>query len=54
MSWNELKYDVLNDFEPVSLVATRPFLVVAKKAMPAVDLTGPVAWLKVNPDKCGP
>jgi tripartite-type tricarboxylate transporter receptor subunit TctC len=47
----ELKYDVLNDFEPVSLVATQPFLVVAKKAMPADDLKGLIAWLKVNPGK---
>src|SRR5258708_1098349 len=44
----ELKYDVLNDFEPVSLVATQPFLVVAKKAMPADDLKGLIAWLKIN------
>ena len=47
----DLKYDVLNDFEPVSLVASQPFLVVAKKAMPADDLKGLIAWLKVNPDK---
>ena len=47
----ELKYDVLNDFEPVALVATQPFLVVAKKAMPADDLKGLIAWLKVNPGK---
>jgi len=47
----ELKYDVLNDFEPVSLVATQPFLIVAKKAMPADDLKGLIAWLKVNPGK---
>jgi tripartite-type tricarboxylate transporter receptor subunit TctC len=46
-----LKYDVLNDFEPVSLVATQPFLIVAKKAMPADDLKGLIAWLKVNPGK---
>jgi tripartite-type tricarboxylate transporter receptor subunit TctC len=46
-----LKYDVVNDFEPVSLVATQPFLVVAKKAMPADDLKGLIAWLKVNPGK---
>jgi tripartite-type tricarboxylate transporter receptor subunit TctC len=46
-----LKYDVLNDFEPVLLVATQPFLVVAKKAMPADDLMGLIAWLKVNPGK---
>jgi tripartite-type tricarboxylate transporter receptor subunit TctC len=47
----ELKYDVLSDFEPVSLVATQPFLIVAKKAMPADDLKGLIAWLKVNPGK---
>jgi tripartite-type tricarboxylate transporter receptor subunit TctC len=46
-----LKYDVLNDFEPVSLLATQPFLIVAKKAMPADDLKGLIAWLKVNPGK---
>jgi len=46
-----LKYDVLNDFEPVSLVATQPFLIVAKRAMPADDLKGLIAWLKVNPGK---
>jgi tripartite-type tricarboxylate transporter receptor subunit TctC len=47
----ELKYDVLNDFEPVSLVATQPFLIVAKKAMPTDDLRGLIAWLKANPGK---
>jgi tripartite-type tricarboxylate transporter receptor subunit TctC len=47
----ELKYDVLNDFEPVSLVATQPFLIVAKKAMPTDDLKGLIAWLKANPGK---
>lgn len=46
-----LKYDVLNDFEPVALVATQPFMVVAKKAMPANDLKGLIDWLKVNPGK---
>jgi tripartite-type tricarboxylate transporter receptor subunit TctC len=39
------------DFEPVSLVATQPFLVVAKKAMPADDLKGLIVWLKANPGK---
>jgi tripartite-type tricarboxylate transporter receptor subunit TctC len=46
-----LKYDVLNDFEPISLLATQPFLIVAKKAMPADDLKGLIAWLKANPGK---
>jgi tripartite-type tricarboxylate transporter receptor subunit TctC len=46
-----LQYDVLNDFEPVSLVASNPLLIVARKSLPANDLSGLVAWLKANPDK---
>jgi tripartite-type tricarboxylate transporter receptor subunit TctC len=46
-----LPYDVLNDFEPVSLVATQPLLIIAKKAMPAKDLKELIAWLKANSDK---
>ena len=46
-----LKYDVLNDFQPVSLIATNPLLIVAKNSMPASDLNGLIAWLKANPDK---
>ena len=46
-----LPYDPLNDFEPVSLVAAQPLFIIAKKAMPAKDLTELIAWLKANPDK---
>ena len=46
-----LPYDPLNDFEPVALVAAQPLFIIAKKAMPARDLTELVAWLKANPDK---
>jgi tripartite-type tricarboxylate transporter receptor subunit TctC len=46
-----LQYDVLNDFEPVSLLATNPQLIVARKTMPAKDLKELIAWLKANPDK---
>ena len=46
-----LKYDVVNDFEPISLIATNPLLIVAKKAMPADKLSELIAWLKANPDK---
>jgi tripartite-type tricarboxylate transporter receptor subunit TctC len=41
-----LQYDLLNDFEPVALLSTGPFVLVAKKAMPANDLKGLIAWLK--------
>jgi tripartite-type tricarboxylate transporter receptor subunit TctC len=41
-----LPYNLLTDFSPISLVATQPLLIVAKKTMPANDLQGLVAWLK--------
>ena len=45
-------YDlVLNDFEPVALLSTAPFVLVARNTMPANDLNGLIAWLKANPDK---
>src|SRR5262245_56766970 len=46
-----LQYDVLNDFEPISRFASSSWLIVAKKSMPANDLTNFIAWLKANPDK---
>jgi tripartite-type tricarboxylate transporter receptor subunit TctC len=46
-----LPYDVINDFEPVALVADAPQVILAKKAMPANDLKELTAWLKANPDK---
>jgi tripartite-type tricarboxylate transporter receptor subunit TctC len=46
-----LQYDVLKDFEPISLLASNPMMIVAKKAMPARDLMELIAWLKANPDK---
>jgi tripartite-type tricarboxylate transporter receptor subunit TctC len=46
-----LTYDVLKDFEPVSLIATAQLLIVAKKAMSANDLKELIAWLKANPDR---
>jgi tripartite-type tricarboxylate transporter receptor subunit TctC len=46
-----LKYDVLNDFEPIALHGTNPQVIVARKSLPASDLKGLIAWLKANPDK---
>ena len=46
-----LQYDVVNDFEPVALLATQPHLFTAKKAAPADNLKALIAWLKANPDK---
>jgi tripartite-type tricarboxylate transporter receptor subunit TctC len=46
-----LNYDVLKDFEPVSLIAHTPQMIVARKTMPANNLKELIAWLKANPDK---
>ena len=46
-----LQYDVLTDLEPISLIASNPQLIVAKKALPPNDLKELIAWLKANPDK---
>jgi tripartite-type tricarboxylate transporter receptor subunit TctC len=46
-----LRYDLIGDFEPVSLIATQPFMIVARKTMPANNLQELIAWLKANADK---
>ena len=46
-----LRYDLLDDFEPIALLVSNPSLILAKKAMPVDDLKGLIAWLKANPDK---
>jgi tripartite-type tricarboxylate transporter receptor subunit TctC len=47
----QLQYDVVQDFEPVSLLADTPQWVVARKTLPAKDLRELIAWLKENPAK---
>ena len=46
-----LPYDVVADFEPIALISSTPWLIAAKKDLPANDLRGLIAWLKANPDK---
>jgi tripartite-type tricarboxylate transporter receptor subunit TctC len=46
-----LAYDLLNDFEPISLRSFQPLLIVSKKEMPAKNLMELIAWLRANPDK---
>src|SRR5687767_6585138 len=46
-----LPYDVQTDFEAITLLASNPHFIVAKKANPANDLKEFIAWLKANPDK---
>jgi len=46
-----LTYDLMKDFEPVGLVATQPFLIVARKSMPANNLKELIEWLHANAGK---
>ncbi len=46
-----LQYDLMKDFAPIGLIATQPFLIVARKSMPANDLKELIAWLRANGEK---
>jgi tripartite-type tricarboxylate transporter receptor subunit TctC len=47
----QLQYDVVKDFEPVSLLADTPQWIVARKTFPANNLNEFIEWLKQNPGK---
>jgi tripartite-type tricarboxylate transporter receptor subunit TctC len=46
-----LPYDLLNDLEPVALVATTPQVILSRNGVPAQNLQELIAWLKANPGK---
>ena len=46
-----LQYDVVNDFEPLSLLTTQPLVIIARKTLSARTLPELIAWLKANPGK---
>jgi len=46
-----VQYDVLQDFEPISLLARDPVWIIARSDFSAKDLKELIAWLKANPDK---
>jgi tripartite-type tricarboxylate transporter receptor subunit TctC len=46
-----LKYDVVKDFEPISLLATEPVVIVGRPNLPANNLGELIAWLKQNSGK---
>ena len=45
-----LAYDLLKDFEPISMLAAGPMLILSRNSLPAKDLKELIAWLKANPD----
>ena len=44
-------FNVLTDFEPISLVSFAPLMLVGKNALPVKDAKELIAWLKANRDK---
>ena len=46
-----LTYDLLKDFDPISLLPSNPQLIVARKGIPANDLKELIAWVKQTQDK---
>jgi tripartite-type tricarboxylate transporter receptor subunit TctC len=50
-----LGYDVVNDFEPISLLPSNNQLIIARNAIPAKNLGELITWVKENSDKvtCG-
>jgi tripartite-type tricarboxylate transporter receptor subunit TctC len=49
--WSKLPYNIFKDFEPISMLADYPMLVLVNKSHPAQNIAELVAWLKANPDK---
>jgi tripartite-type tricarboxylate transporter receptor subunit TctC len=46
-----LSYDVVNDFTPIAPLVRLPYVLFARKTIPAKDLNELIAWLKANPNK---
>lgn len=46
-----VRYDVLRDFEPISLLSTSSIVMVARKTMPAADLQQLIVWLRQHPEE---
>src|SRR5215470_5198930 len=46
-----VRYDLLNDFEPIALLSSSPLWVLGSASLPANDIRELIAWLKANPDK---
>ena len=47
---NSVRYDVLNDFDPISLLSTSPVALIARKTMQAPDVKQLIVWLRKNPE----
>ena len=50
-TYQRLPYDLLNDFQPLTLLTDAPFFLAGRKTLPPDDLKGLIAWMKANPGK---
>jgi tripartite-type tricarboxylate transporter receptor subunit TctC len=50
-TYQRLPYDLLNDFQPLSLLTDAPFFLAGSKTFPPDDLKSLIAWMKANPGK---
>ena len=50
-TYQKLPYDLLNDFQPLTLLTDAPFFLAGRKTFPPDDLKGLIAWMKANPGK---
>jgi tripartite-type tricarboxylate transporter receptor subunit TctC len=48
-----LPYDVVKDFEPISLIADTPQWLISRKTLPANNVKDLIAWLKANKATAG-
>lgn len=46
-----LQFDLLNDLEPIILIASEPMMIVGRKSLEPKNLEELIAWLKANPGK---
>lgn len=46
-----LQYDLVKDFEPISLLTSNPYILVANKTLPPTNLNELLAWIKTNEPK---
>jgi tripartite-type tricarboxylate transporter receptor subunit TctC len=46
-----VQFDVLKDFEPISMLTDAPLWIIGRKNLPANNVQELIAWLQANPDK---
>jgi tripartite-type tricarboxylate transporter receptor subunit TctC len=44
-----LPYDLIKDLAPVALISSNPYVLIAKKSVPAQNLDELIGWIKANP-----